>query len=210
MTKHNPKKTGGKAPPRGRPKDPAKREAVLAEAFDLFLEVGFGGATMDALARRASLSKATLYSHFGSKNDIFKALIDEKIAEYYQVSTDSSRVCPRADLIHLAEQFFELIHDERALALTRLIVGAAATHPQIVEVFHNTGPERIKQDFVRAITRLGEVEPKAAAGWAQIFMSLIVPHFYYMELLVGQALPLTKAERKKHIAKHVDLFFSLL
>jgi TetR/AcrR family transcriptional repressor of mexJK operon len=210
MTKSNSKEIGGNLILRGRPKDPAKREAVLAEAFDLFIEAGFDGASMDALARRANLSKATLYSHFGSKNKIFQALIDEKIAEYYQVSSAIVDAHPRAHLLHLSEQFFDLIHDAKALALTRLIVGSATHFPKIVKVFHNIGPARIREDFDDAIAALPEVDAARATEMAELYLSLLVPHYYFLELLVAQTKPMSKAERKAHIQKQSDLFFSLL
>jgi TetR/AcrR family transcriptional repressor of mexJK operon len=210
MAKLNSNKIGGKLSLRGRPKDPAKREAVLAEAFDLFVEVGFDGASMDTLARRANLSKATLYSHFGSKNKIFQALIDEKIAEYYQVSSEILDIHPRAHLMRLAEQFFDLIHDDKALALTRLIVGSATHFPKIVKVFYEIGPARIQADFMRAIAALPEVEETRAADVTQLYKSLLVPHYYFLGLLVAQVEPMSKAERKIHIQKQTDLFFSLL
>jgi TetR/AcrR family transcriptional repressor of mexJK operon len=196
--------------PRGRPKDPAKREAVLAEAFDLFVEAGFDGASMDTLARRANLSKATLYNHFGSKNKIFQALIDEKIAEYYHVSSEAEATDPRTHLMNLSKQFFDLIHDAKALALLRLIVGSATHFPKIARVFHEIGPARIRDDFSRALAALPEVEAVRGAELAELYLSLLIPHNYFLALLVAQTNPMPKAEREAHIQKQSDLFFSLL
>ena len=48
--------------PRGRPKDPAKRSAILQAATTLFLGQGFAGTSMDAVAKQAGVSKLTEYS----------------------------------------------------------------------------------------------------------------------------------------------------
>jgi AcrR family transcriptional regulator len=48
----------------GRPKSEAKVEAILNAATELFLAKGFQGASTDAVARPASVSKQTVYSYF--------------------------------------------------------------------------------------------------------------------------------------------------
>ena len=46
----------------GRPKDLAKREAILEAAKCLFLRHGYAGSSMDAIAAHAGVSKLTVYS----------------------------------------------------------------------------------------------------------------------------------------------------
>ena len=58
---------------RGRPKDPAKREAILDAAKALFIAQGFAGTSMDAVATEAGVSKLTVYSHFSDKATLFAA-----------------------------------------------------------------------------------------------------------------------------------------
>jgi len=53
---------------------PAKKLAVLKAALRLFLEQGFGATSMDAIAREAGVSKATLYAHVKSKEELFAAI----------------------------------------------------------------------------------------------------------------------------------------
>ena len=52
-----------------------KAEAVLAAAERAFLAGGFGAVTMDAIAREAGVSKATVYAHYSSKEELFGAVI---------------------------------------------------------------------------------------------------------------------------------------
>ena len=46
--------------PRGRPRSERARQAILAAAGDLMLSGGLGAATMDAIAARAGVGKATI------------------------------------------------------------------------------------------------------------------------------------------------------
>jgi len=55
------------------------RELLLEAALTVFLEQGYGGATIDAIAEEAGFSKGVVYSQFGSKADLFLALLERRI-----------------------------------------------------------------------------------------------------------------------------------
>jgi AcrR family transcriptional regulator len=55
------------------------RETLLATAADVFAERGFREASMDEIAARAGYSKGAVYWHFPSKDDLFFALVEERI-----------------------------------------------------------------------------------------------------------------------------------
>jgi AcrR family transcriptional regulator len=59
------------APTRGRPRDPRRREAILAAAVALVAEVGYDRMTVEAIAHRAGVSKPTIYRRWpGGKEEI--------------------------------------------------------------------------------------------------------------------------------------------
>jgi AcrR family transcriptional regulator len=68
------------------------REAVLAAARRVFLSKGYAGATLDAIAEEAGFSKGVIYSQFGSKADLFLALlerrIDDRDAEHQRIAAE--------------------------------------------------------------------------------------------------------------------------
>ncbi|MQT72625.1 TetR family transcriptional regulator, partial [Pseudomonas sp. FSL R10-0071] len=59
----------------GRPKDMAKRQAILDAAKSLFLTHGYANTSMDAVATLAGVSKLTVYSHFTDKETLFSSAI---------------------------------------------------------------------------------------------------------------------------------------
>jgi AcrR family transcriptional regulator len=59
----------------------ANRGEVLAAARRVFLERGYAGATLDAIADAAGFSKGVVYSQFGGKADLFLALLERRIEE---------------------------------------------------------------------------------------------------------------------------------
>ena len=84
----------------------AKRRQIIAGARALFLAQGFDAASMDAIARKAGVSKGTLYVYFESKEQLFEAIVeDERGAQ--------------------AEQIFALDADNRNVAAVLTNLGTA-------------------------------------------------------------------------------------
>lgn len=52
---------------RGRPRDPKTQQAILSASYDLLLEAGFGAVTVEKIAERAGVSKATIYKWWPNK-----------------------------------------------------------------------------------------------------------------------------------------------
>ena len=61
----------------------SKAESILAAAKRAFLAAGFEAVSMDAIAREAGVSKATVYAHFGSKEELFGAVIEGECERYF-------------------------------------------------------------------------------------------------------------------------------
>lgn len=57
------------------------REAVLSAARRVFVTRGYAGATLEAIADEAGFSRGVVYSQFGSKADMFFALLERRITE---------------------------------------------------------------------------------------------------------------------------------
>ncbi len=84
------------------------RAAVLDAARRVFLDRGYGGATVDAIAEEAGFSKGVVYSQFGSKADMFMALLERRItrrmAQNERAAAGTSVAEAVRELIRLASQ----------------------------------------------------------------------------------------------------------
>ncbi len=80
----------------GRPKDMEKRAAILAAAKALFISNAFSGTSMDAVAADAGVSKLTVYSHFGDKDNLFREVIRSRIQDL--LPEETYRFDPQADI----------------------------------------------------------------------------------------------------------------
>ncbi|MBS1848329.1 MAG: TetR/AcrR family transcriptional regulator [Actinobacteria bacterium] len=75
----------------GRPRDPAADAAILAAVYDVIAEVGFAGFTVEAVAARAGVGKATIYRRWPSREDLLVAAAEQVMAETGGVDTGSIR-----------------------------------------------------------------------------------------------------------------------
>lgn len=76
------------APGSGRPR--ASSRGMLAEAAaELFLEQTYGGTTVDDIARRAGVSRATFFNYFSSKSDLLWLEVDESLAAFPAMLADA-------------------------------------------------------------------------------------------------------------------------
>jgi len=65
--------------PRWERRKDARPQELLAAALDLFVERGFASTRLEDVARRAGVSKGTLYLYFTNKEELFKAVVRENI-----------------------------------------------------------------------------------------------------------------------------------
>ena len=61
-------------------KENAKRRQIIEGARSLFLAQGFDAASMGEIARKAGVSKGTLYVYFESKEQLFEAIVEDERA----------------------------------------------------------------------------------------------------------------------------------
>ena len=131
---------------RGRPRDASKNTAIIEAASVLFLELGFDGTSMDGVAKRAGVSKQTVYSHFSSKEQLFGAAVHAAIVAYYPdralASVENHTL--EADLRAVCYRLATLLMSDRAIAMFRLLVTAAAKGPELGELFWKSGPAEIQ------------------------------------------------------------------
>jgi AcrR family transcriptional regulator len=118
-----------------------KRAQILDGARAVFLAEGFDGASMEAIAQAAGVSKGTLYSYFKGKDELFTSLIaayqNRSIEETFRSLSKANDL--RENLEALARNYLGLVREPENLALLRVVVGASARLPSLGRAFYETG-----------------------------------------------------------------------
>jgi TetR/AcrR family transcriptional regulator, mexJK operon transcriptional repressor len=156
----------------------SKAESILAAAKRSFLAAGFGAVSMDAIAREAGVSKATVYAHFAGKEELFGAVIGRECERYF-ARFSAGELDPRdvrASLTVLGRRFLELLLSPNAIALYRIILAEVTRFPVLGEVFWRAGPERQRvqiEAFLKSATASGTLALSDTRLAAEQFVSLV-------------------------------------
>ena len=124
-----------------RSKNEAKRQQILDAAIDLFIEQGFVATSMDLIAKNADVSKQTVYSHFGNKDDLFSASVECKCESLKLVDLSLHNLSdPQAVLLKLAKNFTDFLTSKEACAMHKICVFESSAYPQVSDIFYQAGP----------------------------------------------------------------------
>jgi TetR/AcrR family transcriptional regulator, mexJK operon transcriptional repressor len=155
-----------------------KAESILAAAKRAFLAAGFGAVSMDAIAREAGVSKATVYAHFAGKEELFGAVIGRECERYFAdfAPGELDPLDLRASLAALGRRFLELVLSADAISLHRIILSEVVRFPSVGEVFWRAGPERQRveiETFLRSAIAAGTLAGTDTRLAAEQFVSLV-------------------------------------
>ena len=140
-----------------RSKNEVKRQQILDAAVSLFTEKGYAASSMDLIAKNADVSKQTVYSHFGSKDELFSASIEYKCESLQIVDLSLNDLSdPHTILFKLAQNFTEFITSKEACAVHKICVFESTTYPQVSEIFYKAGPLRITNEVSLLMTKLDQ------------------------------------------------------
>jgi TetR/AcrR family transcriptional repressor of mexJK operon len=136
----------------GRPKDSAKREAILAAARGLFTSQPFDLVTMEAVAARAGVSKMTVYSHFHDKETLFETIVtatsDYMIAAFSQPTPGGGL---RERLLAVGNAFLNVILGSDICTMAHTLPGALRANRALADRFYAAGPGRVRSALAAMI-----------------------------------------------------------
>lgn len=149
---------------------------MLAAAEAVIAERGFA-APVEAIARRAGVSKQTLYNHYGGKAGLVRELIRRRVDELTApLSEPLAGLTTEAALAAFARRLLEIVESPLNLALTRLAIQGASDLPDIAEALHVAGHlvtrERLAA-FLDGETRAGRLEVDDADEAAELFSGMV-------------------------------------
>jgi len=156
------------------------RGALLDAAVEVFAERGYRDASVDEIAERAGYSKGALYWHFASKDELFYALLDERIdGPWRETIALIESAAPEQDMAPEAgRRLSELLRGERQLMLIDHEYRSQAVRDSKLGRRYAKRQAKLRSALARAIAaRLEHLGApplaNAAEDMATAFMSLI-------------------------------------
>jgi TetR/AcrR family transcriptional repressor of mexJK operon len=166
---------------------------------------------MDAVARAAGVSKATLYAHFTGKDALFAEIVAARLAEV-QAEVDATGGHDRAPMEALrmmGRRWMRFMLAPHTLAIYRIVVGEGARFPDLARAFHAAGPDQGRAWLARWITeevRLGRLRPDTDPRLAAGQMISLLRGDLYLRSVLGLAGEPSEAEMDAVVSSAAEVF----
>jgi TetR/AcrR family transcriptional regulator, mexJK operon transcriptional repressor len=185
-----------------------RERRILEAALKVFSETGYSGATMDAVAIEAGLSKPTLYQYFASKEALFSGMMlgeRDQMLEFFLHPSGKGIV---ADLHGFAWDYADTVMRPNLLSLARLIIGEVQRFPEIGRAYQESGPDRLLRgimDYLEGRRAAGQLAFEDAELAAQDLWGLILSAPRTQALYMPDHLP-TRAEVARYLNNGLRVF----
>lgn len=193
--------------------NPQKGDAILKAATALFLKNGYEKTSMDAIARKAGVTKQTVYSHYENKDQLFMRMIGELCNRKLSTKPTASDIKKpfEALLTQVGMDLLTLITSPEGMAATRLVVAEADRYPKLARLYYENGTLRIIQliaaflDEQKAQGKIAIPDTESAAAY---FFSMLKGQFFLRMTLNVTPIPSAR-ENAAHVRETVAVFMRM-
>jgi TetR/AcrR family transcriptional regulator, mexJK operon transcriptional repressor len=205
---------GGGRPTREEAK--ARDVRLLDVATRLFMERGFDGTTIDAVAEAAGVSKPTVYARYDDKRDLFVAVLRGRIRKWLAPlsaaaeaqATETSPKSIKTTLHELSRHMVAHTLAPEAGTLQRILSAQAVHFPELVKLANEEGWLRAVRgvaSILRQSAARGQIKVDEPELAADVFLNLVLGHSKRLAHY-GIATDPEAAERHRKVA--VDIFLN--
>ena len=113
---------------------------ICAAALEVFAEKGFAAAKLDEIARRAGVSKGTLYLYFKDKEQLFRAVVRNTVVPNVETLRAGliQTGLPFADLVRLfLAQLVQVTDRVPVGAVAKMVISESRNFPELAKVWHD-------------------------------------------------------------------------
>ncbi len=196
--------------PRWQRRKDARPEEIVAAALDVFVERGFAATKLEDVARRAGVTKGTIYLYFENKEALFKAVVRETIVPVIakgeavaQAFTGSAR-----DLFEkLIREYWRLVGETNLAGVPKLMMAEAGNFPQLARFYYEevvTRGHRLMASVLERGIKAGEFRPVNLVIAAKLAMSPLM-HAVVARRAFAACMP-EGFDVGKYLDTHIDLY----
>lgn len=195
---------------RFQPRGLARREAMIAAASQLFLEKGFEATSISDIVEQAGGSRRTLYEHFGNKNGLLRAIIEEATARVWaemDIDWAGDRLTEQ-DLFQIAYHLYKGACTPEAVAVYRIVITEGHRDREISDLFQALGPNQVAAKLADWFSRAqaqGDFLGGDPFDMAHAFMGITMGRFH-ISYAIGCPLPWDEGDVVQHVRLAVQLF----
>jgi AcrR family transcriptional regulator len=189
-----------------------KFDQVVAGARIVFLRDGFGGASVDDIAREAAVSKATLYSYFPDKRALFMEIVLNECQRQNVVSLrDIDQSQPPADVLRqVGQKILDVFLSAPGRQFFRIGLAEGERFPEFAAEFYECGPRNLRLGLTRYLAQavtLGHLQIDDIGLAAEQFVELCKARLF-TRYLFGVQTEFSARERQDVIDAAVEMFLA--
>ena len=196
--------------PRWRRRKDARPEEIVAAALDVFVERGFARTKLEDVARRAGVTKGTIYLYFENKEALFKAVIRETIVPVIakgealaQAFTGSAR-----DLFEkLVRDYWRLVGETALAGIPKLMMAEAGNFPELARFYYEevaVRGHRLMASVLERGIKAGEFRPVNLMVASKLAMSPLM-HAVVARRAFASCMP-EGFDVGSYLDTHIDLY----
>jgi len=199
-----------KAKPRWQRRKDARPAELVAAALEVFVEKGFAATKLADVARRAGVTKGTVYLYFDSKEALFKAVVRETIVPVIAQGEALARSftgSARELVERLVREYWRLVGETALAGIPKLMMAEAATFPELTRFYYNevvTRGHRLMAGVIERGVENGEFRPVDVMVAAKLAMSPLI-HATVARRAFASCMP-EAFNVQQYLDTHIDLY----
>lgn len=170
----------GLKPPRWERRKDARPQELLDAALDLFVERGYAATRLEDVARRAGVSKGTLYLYFENKEELFKAVVRASIVPAIGDAEDALATFEghSADMLRtMLCGWWTRVGTTKASGIVKLVMAEASNFPDLAAFYREEviarGTALVQKVLERGVAR-GDLRPMDVAMTTQVLVAPVL------------------------------------
>ncbi|NOZ09605.1 MAG: TetR/AcrR family transcriptional regulator [Gammaproteobacteria bacterium] len=194
---------------RWRRRKEARPEEIVEAALGLFVDKGFSATRIAEVAKRAGVSKGTLYLYFDSKEKIFQAVIQNMITpmiEEVEVMVKSYDGDTETLLKKIVRGWWDSVWDTPLSGISKLIVSEAGNFPDMARFYMENVVKRVRyllEQIIQSGVQNGEFRDVDVPTVTRLLMAPVIQAYIWANSLRPYDDP---QDGDTYINLHLDLF----
>ncbi len=199
-----------KSPPRWKRRKEARPAEIVAAALEVFVERGFAATKVADVARRAGVTKGTVYLYFESKEALFKAVVRETIVPVIAQGEALARSFTGSaqELVErLVREYWRLVGETALAGIPKLMMAEASTFPELTRFYYEevvTRGHRLMAGVIERGIKNGEFRSVDVKVAAKLAMSPLM-HAVVARRAFASCMP-EGFNVQKYLDTHIDLY----
>jgi AcrR family transcriptional regulator len=196
--------------PRWRRRKDARPEEIISAALEVFADRGFAATKLEDVARRAGVTKGTIYLYFENKEALFKALIRQTIVPVIAQGEELAKSFPgsaRELFERLVREYWRLVGETSLVGIPKLMMAEASNFPELARFYYEevvTRGHRLMAGVLERGIKAGEFRPVNVAVATKLAMAPVM-HAVIARRAFSACMP-EGFDVASYLDTHIDLY----